>query len=151
MDKQLFRKTEGRLYNYKSLKAEVANINIELEEIKRSYKGCSAIEYSEKAASGNAFNSVVENEVMLREKRVQELMDELHRKELIVKKIENALNTIKDCEREYKIIELKYFKKIKTWELIGECLGLSGDYTRELCNGIVNRLSKIIFIGEIYS
>ena len=53
------------------MKAEIKNIDLEIE--KMEYIECAAIGYSEKSAPTNAFSSSVENEVVIREKKKQQL------------------------------------------------------------------------------
>lgn len=146
MNKELFRKTEGALYNYKTLIAEVENLKIAIAEEKKEYKGCSAITYEEKTAPTNKFNSTVENEVMTKDKQLNRLNEELEIKQLSIQRIENALEPIVGREKE--IVELKYFKKLKTWEMVGERVNLSGDYCRNLGKDIIERVSKILFIEK---
>ncbi|WP_346930265.1 siderophore-interacting protein [Clostridium sp.] len=146
MNKELFRKTEGALYNYKTLIAEVENLKIAIAEEKKEYKGCSAITYEEKTAPTNKFNSTVENEVITKDKQLSRLNEELEIKQLSIQRIENALEPIVGREKE--IVELKYFKKLKTWEMVGERVNLSGDYCRNLGKDIIERVSKILFIEK---
>jgi len=146
LNKELFRKTEGALYNYKTLIAEVENLKIAIAEEKKEYKGCSAITYEEKTAPTNKFNSTVENEVITKDKQLSRLNEELEIKQLSIQRIENALEPIVGREKE--IVELKYFKKLKTWEMVGERVNLSGDYCRNLGKDIIERVSKILFIEK---
>lgn len=146
MHKDLYKKTEDALYDYKTIKSEVENLKLCIEDVEKEYQGCSAITYKEDVAPTNKFNSVVENEVMQKEKQIQKLQSELSYKERLLVKIENAINSLK--ERDYKIIELKYFRQVKTWEDIGELMDLSGGHCRDINKKIVKRLSKIIFIDK---
>jgi len=146
LNKELFRKTEGALYNYKTLIAEVENLKIAISEEEKEYKGCSAITYEEKTAPTNKFNSTVENEVITKDKQLSRLNEQLETKQLSIQRIENALEPLPDREKE--IVELKYFKKFKTWEMVGERVNLSGDYCRNLGKDIIRRVSKILFIEK---
>lgn len=137
------------LDKYKITVAEMQNLKIAIEENQdEEYMGCSAIKYSENNGKTNKFNSNVENEVISREsdERIKKLKRELKNKQMILQKIGNALETLTD--REYDIINLKYFKKLKTWEKVGEKLELTGEYCRDLNTKIVNKLSKVIFIDK---
>lgn len=146
MEKELFRKTEDVLRRYKTLVAEVENIKLSIESMEREYKGCSSITYEEKAAPTNKFSSIVENEIIIRETQIRKLQEELSYKQIEIKKVENALEPL--SEREFKIINLRYFKRIKSWNAIGEILGLTGDYCRYLNSHIIERISRIIFIEK---
>ena len=68
MNKELFRKTENLLKNYNRLETEIKLIKAEIEDIKESYTGCVAIGYSEKSGSTNKFSSMVEDEIIRKEK-----------------------------------------------------------------------------------
>jgi hypothetical protein len=70
LDKELFRKTEELLSDYKTLIVEAENIKIAMEEGKKECKGCSAITYEEKTGPNNKFNSTVENEIIVKDKHM---------------------------------------------------------------------------------
>jgi hypothetical protein len=59
-----FTKTEYFLYNYKNIKAEINNIELEIKEIQHEYTGANAINFDEKSGHTFKFNSSVENEVI---------------------------------------------------------------------------------------
>ena len=61
MNKEIFRKIENLLRNYNRLEAEIENI-------KEYYTGCVVIGYSEKSGPTNKVNSMVEDEVIRKEK-----------------------------------------------------------------------------------
>ncbi|MEN8433943.1 hypothetical protein NX821_001114 [Clostridium septicum] len=67
----LYKKTEAMLYNFNKTKAEIRNIELDLELLKSQYEGVGAIVYEERTGSTNKFNSSVENEVVIREKRIK--------------------------------------------------------------------------------
>lgn len=104
---------EGILYNLPKLKAEVENLRLDLEEA-QEIVGIRGSSGNEKAGSStNAFSSVVENEVLERERNLSEKMEiiksDIQRKERQLKKIQNALNTL--TEQEMLLIDMKYFKR----------------------------------------
>ena len=61
MNKEIFRKIENLLRNYNRLEAEIENI-------KAYYTDCVVIGYSEKSGPTNKVNSMVEDEVIRKEK-----------------------------------------------------------------------------------
>jgi len=146
MDKDLYAQTEGLLYRYKTLVAEAENIKISIEQIKKEYIGCSAIPFEEKSAPTNKFNSSVENEIIMKEEHIKRLDRELEDKEATISKITNAVESLE--ERKAEIIKLRYFKKIRTWEKVGEMLDLTGEYCRDLNKVIIKELVPIIFIEK---
>ena len=104
---------EGILYNYPKLKVEIDNLKLDLEEAGEII-GIRGASDNEKAGSPtHAFSSVVENEVLDREKnlekRIQVIESNILKKERQIKKVENVLNTL--TEQEILLIELKYFKR----------------------------------------
>lgn len=147
MDKELIEQTETILKDYKILKAKIDNIEMDIDELQQEYKGCSGIDYSESSGSSGKFNSIVENEVVDREKRLNVLKYELANMRKEVKRIEDALGVLKELH--YNIIYLRYCKGMK-WEQVGAALGRSGQYCRTLSKGIIHKLTEILFIGEIY-
>lgn len=135
-----FRRTEKLLYNYKTLIAEVKNIDIEISELE--YIGSSAISYSEKTQSTNKFNSVVENEVINRDARITKLKELKFHKENDIKRVENALESLDERSRE--IVKLKYFEKINN-RRIAERLDITEVWLCEKKNEAINKISNIIF------
>ncbi|MDK0785856.1 hypothetical protein [Clostridium perfringens] len=70
MNKELFRKIENLLRNYNRLEAKIKLIEGEIENIKEYYTGCVVIGYSEKSGLTNKFSSMVEDEVIWKEKEI---------------------------------------------------------------------------------
>ena len=108
-----YRAVEGILYNLPKLKVEIDNLKLDLEKA-NEIMGIKGASQNEKAGSStNAFSSVVENEVLEREKnlvkRIDTLTSSIQSKERQLKKIENILNTL--TEYEMRLIEMRYFKR----------------------------------------
>ena len=92
-----YRAVEGILYNLPKLKVEIDNLKLDLEEATEVI-GIRSVSGDERARSStNAFSSVVENEVLEREKnlvkRIDALTSSIQSKERQLKKIENILRT----------------------------------------------------------
>ncbi|MDK0794854.1 hypothetical protein QTH11_01265 [Clostridium perfringens] len=68
MNKEIFIKIENLLRNYNRLEAEIKLIEGEIENIKEYYTGCVVIGYSEESGPTNKINSMVEDEVIRKEK-----------------------------------------------------------------------------------
>ena len=107
-----FRKVERILYDLPKLRVEVQNLRLDLEDAKEVV-GIRGTSGNEKAGSStNAFSSVVENEVLQREKdlrgKIATITHELQRKERELQRIENALKLL--TEKEMLIVEFRYFK-----------------------------------------
>ena len=108
-----YRAVEGILYNLPKLRVEIDNLKLDLEEA-NEIMGIRGASGNEKAGSStNAFGSVVENEVLEREKnlvkRIDALTSSIQSKERQLKKIENILSSL--TEYEMRLIEMRYFKR----------------------------------------
>ncbi len=104
---------EGILYNLPKLKVEIDNLKLDLEEA-QEVVGITGASGNERAGSATyAFNSVVENEVIERERdnerRIQEILKEIQKKERQLKRVENILSIL--TEYELQLIEMRYFKR----------------------------------------
>ena len=139
---------EGSLYNYPKLKVEIDNLKLDLEEAKEvvGIKGASD---NEKAGSQtHAFSSVVENEVLDREKnlekRIKVIESSIQRKERQLKKVENILSTL--TEYEIKLIEMRYFRRYSIGRIC-ELLELSEDgFNKKREKIIVKRLMPLFVL-----
>lgn len=127
------------LYNYRSLKAEIKNIELELQELKNEGQGCGAITYEEKSAPTNKFNSSVENEVL----RPEQLEYRKHKLKVQLEKINNALETLSDDEMN--LVKLRYWDKLQ-FKVICQRIDRSEMYCVHLKSNIVNKLIHLIFI-----
>lgn len=104
---------------------------------------------NEKAGSStNAFSSVVEGEVLDREKnlekRIKAIENSILRKERQLKKIENVLGAL--TEYEMRLIEMRYFKRYSVGRIC-EVLELSEDgFNKRRKNIIVKRLMPLFIV-----
>jgi len=139
IDLNLYKKTEYFLYNYKTMKAEIKNIDLEIEQME--YLGCAGISYEEKSATSNSFSSSVENEVIIREKRIESLQQSKRDKLMVLNKIDNALETLDP--RDLEIIKLRYFNNINNRN-ISIKLDLTEEWICTLKAIVINKLSTLI-------
>ena len=136
---------EGILYNYPKLKVEIDNLRLDLEEA-QEIMGIRGTSGNEKAGSStNAFSSVVENEVLEREKnlerKINRLIGLIQSKERQLKKVENVLSTL--TEYEMRLIEMRYFKRYSVGRIC-EVLELSEDgFNKRRKNILVKRLMPL--------
>lgn len=147
-DKELYRKTDGVLFNYKTIKVEINNLELDIEELKSECEGIKAVGYEEKTGETNAFNSSVENEVLKKEKMINKLLREKQSKERLICKIDNALGTLEEEER--KIIELRCFDKMG-WGKVGALINKDEDYCGKIKRKVVNQISELIWIRRKYT
>lgn len=145
MDKELFRKTEGMLYDYNNLVTRIELLKLDIADIKEEYKGCRSIDYKEKTGGTNKFNSSVENEVLEKERILNAYISDLNRKIRLKRRIDVAIESLKHEER--KLIELRYTNKRQlSWEQTAYILNFNEDYCRkELRPEIIKKIADIIF------
>lgn len=109
--KELFKKVEGKLHNYKYLEMQINNIELDIKKEKMEYRGCGAISYDERSGVTYNISRSVENEVIAKEKRISKLMQNKLEKEIEKQKIENALSCLDANETNF--FELFYNSKSK--------------------------------------
>lgn len=143
MDKKLFRRVEATLYNYKNMDAKIQNLDIDIENLRKSYEGVSPLQYGEKVQSTNKFSSVVENEAVHKEKLLSKLEEQRADAVALKAKVENALDTL-DAESK-KLVELRYLGRKNTWVAIGQKLNMSSNYCCALRTQIIEQLGRLIY------
>lgn len=138
----LYRKTEAILYNYNKTKAQIKNIELEIENIKNDIDGVGAIGYEERTQATNAFNSSVENEVVLRDNKIDRLVRYKRNREIEIEKVDNAIGSLP--EREQLIINLRYFQKYSNG-MIAAKLFITEEYLCNIKKIAVNQILDLIF------
>lgn len=142
--KELFKKVEGRLHNYKYLQIKINNLELDIEKEKNDYRGCGAISYDEKTGVTYNISRSVENEVIAKEKRLGKLMQDKLEKEIEKKKIENALTCLDMNETNF--FNLFYNSKTKNNMTY---IGLKMHMNRSNCYKVRERLVYKI-MGMLY-
>ncbi len=134
-----YKGVESNLYNYKSIKAEIKNIDLELQELENEGESCGSINYEEKSAPTNKFNSTIENQII----RPDQLKSKKHKLEVQLEKINNALEILSDDEME--LIELRYFNKLQ-FKVIAERIDRNEMYCVYLKSKIIKKLIPLIYV-----
>lgn len=142
----LFKKTEAMLYNFNKTKAEIKNIDLEIELTKSEFDGVGAIGYEERTGPTNKFNSSVENEVLIKEIKIGRLEKSKRLKEIEILKVENAMESL--TEREKQIVEMRYFKKYNN-RIIAAKLDLTEEYISEIKSKIISSITDILFLDKV--
>lgn len=124
------------------MKAEIKNIDLEIIELENEYAGCKATTFEEKSAPTNKFNSSVENEMITREYKPEQLEKRKHKLEIQIEKIDNALEILD--ERSYGIVTMIYFSNLN-YRDISSKIDLTEDYIGDLKRDIVGKISGLIF------
>lgn len=146
MERNQFKETEQVLCDYKTDKSYLEMWKVNLEIVKNDVEGVRSVDYSAPRLSPtHKFNSNVENEVMHKSNAYDLCKKNIDEYMVKVFKIENALNIL--TVRERTIIERRYFDRAKNVDIAAE-LNLTEEYVCELKRGIVENLSKVIFLGK---
>ncbi|ELC8418773.1 DUF722 domain-containing protein [Clostridium perfringens] len=142
----LLKKTEEILKNYNKLDIEIKLITAEIEDIKESYTGCVAIGYSEKSGSTNKFSSMVEDEIIRKEKDLFYLKRDLEYKVKLKRRIDLAIQTLRTKE-EKDLIRLRYINQPKvSWGTVARHLKYNKDYCRkELRPKVIKQIADFVF------
>ncbi|MGG7077625.1 DUF722 domain-containing protein [Clostridium sardiniense] len=145
IDKNIFKKIEGILYDYNNLASRIELLKLEIKDIEETYKGCGSIAYEERTQSTNKFNSSVENEILGKEKLLEANKIDLNNKITLKRRIDIAVQGLKDEER--KLVELRYInKRPLSWNQISYVLKYSEEYCRkDLRKNSLNKIADIIF------
>jgi len=138
----LYRKTEALLYNYNKNKAQIKNIELEIENIKNKYEGVGAVSFEERVQSTNEFHSRVENEILEKENQINKLMKYKRQKEIEIAKIDNAIEALTD--REKSIIKMRYFEKYNN-RMIAAKLDLTEEWIAKIKKVAINQILDSIF------
>ncbi|ELC8350726.1 DUF722 domain-containing protein [Clostridium perfringens] len=146
MDKALLKKTENLLRNYNTLETEIKLIEAEIEDIKEYYTGCGAIGYNEKSGPTNKFSSMVEDEVIRKEKDLFYLKRDLDYKVRLKRRIDLAIQTLRTKE-EKDLIRLRYINQPKvSWGTVARHLKYNKDYCRkELRPKVIKQIADFVF------
>ncbi|MDK0630300.1 DUF722 domain-containing protein [Clostridium perfringens] len=146
MDKTLFKKTENLLRNYNTLEREIKLIESEIKDIQESYTGCGAIGYNEKSGPTNKFSSMVEDEVMRKEKNLFYLKRDLDYKVRLKRRIDLAIQTL-GTKEEKDLIKLRYINQPKvSWGTVARHLKYNKDYCRkELRPKVIKQIADFVF------
>lgn len=142
IDKNDYRKVEGLLYNYTSIKIKIENRLIDLDELENDYRGVTAQSYNEHTQSTNSFHSNVEDEIIKRDEKIIKLRNDIKIMQNQILRIDNAMKKLKDYERS--LIEMKYFKEYDHTKIADE-LGFEVESIAKIKSRIINKLIPLIY------
>lgn len=145
MDKELFKKTEAILYDYNNLSLKIDLLKAEIKDIEELYKGCGAIGYEERTQSTNKFSSMVESEVLEKEKNLKMLRNILKTNVTLKRRIDIGIKMLNN--EESILLRMKYFScKKYRWIDIANKISYNKDYCRkEIRNNVINKISPFIY------
>ena len=109
-----YKRTEKGLYRYKDLPSAIKQYNLQIEAVKNNIRGCGAIEYdSDRLSQSYNISKTVENEVILREKKIEELESKKRVLEIHKEKLDIAINNFNHEQTE--IFKYVYLKVKPEW------------------------------------
>lgn len=133
---------EDLLKNYRKNKFKINDIDIEIEEIQKTFEGVRGLNISqEKVGPTNKFNSDVENEIINKEKRIEQLKQTKIKLQTEIKRAENLLNYLEG--RNEKVIRFRYIDGLN-WNKISERLEISEPTCRKVKNDSIKELISIL-------
>lgn len=142
---KLFSEVEGKLYNYNNMKVKLNSYRVDLEYLKSSYEGCKGKAYTSTTSKTNNFYSSVENELVRKEEKIQDLKFKIIQLDIQIKKIDNALLMLSD--EELSLVKFRYFSNrsiAPSWVDISERLGYSEKTCRNMRDRIIDKIKALI-------
>ena len=133
--------TLERIRKYKELKADIKELELQIEEIEDEIIGITAMPSEEKTGPTNKFSSTVENQVIQLEKKTKDIQLEINKKRREVERIENAISVLKDEEKE--IIEIVHIRH-KKYYVAEEKLRISYQRVKQIEQDAEKRMEKYI-------
>ncbi len=147
INKELSKKTEWTLYNFKRLKESIEDLQLEIEEIKIDTDGVRSIRYDrEKTSPTYKITSSTEDEVIRKIERIERLEKQIAKNKIKIQKIDRALNSLDEVERE--IIEGKYLEGMQWWE-IAESVKYSARWCNEKRKRAIEKIAAKLFPEEL--
>ena len=148
MASELFKKTEGRLYNYKNIDTQINTIKLHIKKLDEDIYD-DGLSYGDKSSPTFKITSTVENHVIQREKDgTADIIEKLNKK---IKKLEydkqimdKALSTLNDLEMQF--FKLRYNSSSKkTMPRIASELFVGNNKCVDLRKSVVMKISKYLF------
>lgn len=140
--KKNYRKIEAMLSNYNRTKCKVNDLNIELRILKNTYRGIGAIVYDQPGTSKtNKIQSIVEDEVIRKEKQIESLENQILKNQSQVDKIDNALSIL--SEREKQIVSMRCFEGLSNKE-VARIFNMTEQWASSLKTDAIYKLIEIL-------
>lgn len=116
-----YKKIEGILYSYNTIKCEIINLKLDIEDLKDdvgiSSNKFDAVDSGRCDCKGNI--SKVETIAFSRGIKIERIEREIRTKERLIQKVDNALELLNKEDKLF--IELRYFNKIPMNNLAERC------------------------------
>ena len=134
-----YKATEKYLYNYKSLKANIENMKVQIKEIDYNPLQGAGFEYMEDTGYKK---STVENTVIRIDKKRNDLKNRIKELECKLERIDRSIEALNDVER-YIVVE-RYFEGRQWWQIAHE-IKYSERHCRRIRTNAVNKVSVGLF------
>lgn len=128
------------LKNYNKLKGYIENINLDIKELELEL-GPNGVSGEEKVQATNKFSSITETQAIDLMQKKYELEVKREKQEIVIKKIDNAINTLPKNKGD--VVRCKYIYEM-TWVQIGAKLSFQPIYCMELRKSAIEEMLKII-------
>jgi DNA-directed RNA polymerase specialized sigma subunit len=139
----MYKTSSEILKDYKGLKAEIKDIDLQLQELDFNTLGPRAMSYdTDKISPTNAFNSETENMTIKREDKIKELKLKQGLAKILVERIDNARTVL--TERENQLIELRYIQELDCKEVWDKLREEEKNYF-VIHNKAIEKMDKILF------
>lgn len=153
---KLYKKTEGKLFNYKKIVDDINIIQLEIDKANNEYLGCAAINYNnEKIGVTYNISNSVEQETIRKEERINYLKYKKKELEIEKKKIDIAISNFTIQQKE--LFEILYCSKrarISRIEILNKMHISKSTYYELRKSLVISALNSIypkILIDEIYT
>lgn len=140
---RFFIEAEIKLYAYNEIKFDIDNLNYELQLIINEYSkgvsvpGLQSVNYSAIKVSKTNSITPIEDWLLCRDKKYNDLFDLKLKKVMQIKKIDNVLKLLTDLE--VKVIKMRYFEKA-SWAVVAEETCYSISYCKSVRVKAINKI-----------
>lgn len=141
--KDKYRAIEKLLFDYKGNQNEIKDIEIQISRIKNDYVGVAPISYEERVCTSASIGSSVEDEVIRKEERIEELEEKKKQINLNTIRVDNALQLLTDVER--KVVEGKYINRLQ-WFKIAYDVGYSESWIKKIRREAMDKLMERVHL-----
>nr|DAT81745.1 MAG TPA: Protein of unknown function (DUF722) [Caudoviricetes sp.] len=136
ISKEQVKRIENLLFKYKKIPLMIRKLELEIEMTKHTYEGIKGKSNNEIVAGSrtNATSSSVENELLSKEHRIEQIKEEIVSLKFDKDMIEIALESLTDVERD--IISDKYFNSMSYYK-VGEKYYFTKEWAYYTCQRII--------------
>jgi len=133
---------EKLLYEYNSLKTFIKNAQQQIENIQKDVDGVSGVSYNKVSSKTNNTTSIVENEVLKREKKISILQKRIQKTQGLLDRLDRSIEVLNDIEK--RIIKLRYMKNLQ-WYEVSWNVKYSERWCKELKSKAIEKIAVAMF------